>query len=493
MRDCRQWWVTIGLIGIVATDLPARGELLYFAAGGAVQLPATIEGDAVRVEAPEGTYTFDRSDFRKIVPGHWPDREWSERAERARAGGVAERYQAARWALDNGLVDPAAAMLRSAHEADASQQPTARMVAAIDRLDAPCPEPDLEAIARALPGRFKIAKGEHVVLFHQHEDDEAKQRVALLEQIATAFYLEFAGLGIELPAPSQKLVSAWFATRADYLAFLRAEGAEAFLTTRGYHHPTRHLVVAYDSRSDDEQRRVRDGLEARRRELDGFERQLERLPRGARFRLAIRGEPARTLDRAGARATLGRLRREVDRQQLLIEQSRYRLDRCIAAHEMVHQLVASSRLAPRQEAFPIWLHEGLAMQFEAFRGGQWAGLGTPPTIRLNDWRALHPPPRLVPLLRDAGLERGYRRDPYAQAWGFVAYLLRSRPADFVALLDRLRLPSSGLGDRSGRVLDAVHEVLGNDLEPVQADWYRTIAERRTPLEDEDDPERSGPP
>lgn len=486
MRDWRKSGVAIGLAWVVAWNSlparPSRAELLDFAEGGVVQLPATIEGETVRVEAPEGTYTFARSDFRRIVPGHWPDREWPERAREARAGGIAERYEAARWALDHGLVEPAAAMLRFAHKADPFHQPTARMVAALDRLEAPCPAPDLDAIARALPDRFTIAQGAHVVLLHQHEDAEAAQRVALLEQIVTAYYLEFAALGIVLPTPSRKLPSAWFAERTDYLAFLRAEGAEAFLTTRGYHHPTRGVVVTYDARSDDRQRWARAELEARRRMLDGFERQIQRMPDGGQIRPNLRGVPAQGLDRDAAESLLARLRRDVDRRQLLIEQSRYQFDRCIAAHEMVHQLVAASRLAPHYADFPIWLHEGLAMQFEAFRGGHWAGLGTAPASRLHDWHALRPLPRLAPLLRDAGLGRGYSRDPYAQAWGFVSYLLHSRPADFVALLDRLRLPSPTLVDRSDRVLDAVHDVFGEDLEPIQADWRRVLSETRLPLE-----------
>ena len=40
-----------------------------------------------------------------------------------------------------------------------------------------------------------------------------------------------------------------------------------------------------------------------------------------------------------------------------------------------HQLIAATRLAPRHDAFPTWLHEGLAAQFETIRGGRWAGIG----------------------------------------------------------------------------------------------------------------------
>ena len=48
-----------------------------------------------------------------------------------------------------------------------------------------------------------------------------------------------------------------------------------------------------------------------------------------------------------------------------------------AAHEIIHLLAANSGLLPRHDAFPIWLQEGLAMQFEVIRGGRWAGSAAP--------------------------------------------------------------------------------------------------------------------
>src|SRR5689334_11511349 len=82
-----------------------RAELVYFAKGGRAQLPATTEGRTVRLETPDGPLDFDRGDFRKIVPGHSPEREWaSRRASALKGGGGGEaRYAAAWWALENGL------------------------------------------------------------------------------------------------------------------------------------------------------------------------------------------------------------------------------------------------------------------------------------------------------------------------------------------------------------------------------------------------------
>ena len=71
--------------------------------------------------------------------------------------------------------------------------------------------------------------------------------MALLEQVATTFYLWTAAHGFELPAPGHPLVCVWFADRDDYATFLRLEGADAFLNTSGYFHPTRRLIALRDA------------------------------------------------------------------------------------------------------------------------------------------------------------------------------------------------------------------------------------------------------
>jgi hypothetical protein len=381
----------------------ASAERLEFAAGGVVDLPATVQGEIVRVEAPEGVYEFPREDCARIEPGEASPREWAARASRAMSGGAPERIEAARWALDRGLVAEAVAMVHAAGASDPTHPTTSRMLAALERLAAPLPDPDLSPTLAALGGTFRVVRGSHLVLLHQHDDAEATRRVEFLEGVFTGFYLEFAALGFELPAPRRKLLSAWFAEREDYRAFLRSEDAEAFLNTRGYHHPTRRLVVAYDSRSDPSYRRSAESL-------------ARSMPKG------------------------DRLRRERDRQRLLLEESRRRLELGTASHELVHQLVSASRLALRHEDFPRWLHEGLAMQFEAVRGDRWAGLGTSSPFRLEDWDAMHPEPSLAALLTDAGFARGYHQRSYAHAWAFVFFLRNDRPAEFVRLLDGCRMP-----------------------------------------------------
>jgi hypothetical protein len=168
----------------------------------------------------------------------------------------------------------------------------------------------------------------------------------------------------------------------------------------------------------------------------------------------------------------------------LLELERRALDDGTAAHEMIHLLAAGSGLMPRHDAFPTWLQEGLAMQFESIRGGRWAGIARAHDLRLPDWRTIQPPPPLEPLLRDAGFGRGYSRDPYAQAWALVYYLRARHPEQFLTFLDLLRSPDARSADlpRPDRTLDAFRRAFGVDLDSRQRDWYDFLSEARTPLE-----------
>jgi hypothetical protein len=428
-------WIVL----VVLAPAALRADLFYFAHGGRVQLPAATCADGtVCLEYPGGSAVFAASEFRKIVPGYWPEQQCPSLRDAAGAVGGAGRYEAAWWALANGLTPQAETLIRAAHLADPGHAAAARMVSALDRLERAATDPDLDAIDRALGGSFAAARAPHVLLLHQHSAAEAEERVDMLERIVRSFHLLFAAGGLELPVPQQRLVLAWFATHGDYLAFLHAEGAGAFRNTLGYYHPTLGAVLTFDVRTAPAQRQAR---------------------------AAIDLDP-----------------RDAPRRRLLLEMQRQSQELGTATHELVHLLVAQSGLAPRHDAFPLWLHEGLAAQFEVVRGGRWAGFGHAHDLRLPDWRALEPPPRMVPLIRDAGFGRGYDRDSYAAAWALVYYLRHQHPGQFLTFLDLLRAPDAEWRPRADRTVALFAAAFGDDLHALETDWHRFMAEVRTPLE-----------
>ena len=393
-----------------------------------------------------------------IVPGRvgladGDDRaiEWPARLTRARSGDASVRFEAAWWALDHGLTPEAEALLRESFAADPTHRPTARLVAALDRLAAPIADPDVDRLRGRLGVATEVERGPHVLLIHQHDQIEARARIDLIERVITTFYLGFAARGLDLPAPRSRLVAVWFARRSDYVAFLRASDAGAFLGTVGYYHPTEGAVLSYDYRSHPAQAASRASLAAMRR--------------------AERDRP------------------ELARLALQVEHRRLAIDLGTAAHETIHQLVMASGLAPRHDAFPLWLHEGLAAQYEVVRDGRWAGPGRVNDARLPDWKAIHPPPRLLPLLRDEGFGRGYQPGSYAQAWALVFYLRMERPTEFAAFLDLLRLPDRQASSPA-RTLAAFRAAFGDDPAAIEGAWHRYLSTLNPPVEA---PDPSPPP
>ena len=99
---------------------------------------------------PDGPSGIRPERFPEDRAGYWPEKEWDARGGRPSPGDAGARFAAAWWALENGLTPQAEALLREAHAADPKHQPTARLVAMLDRLNQPCTDPDLEPLRGAL-------------------------------------------------------------------------------------------------------------------------------------------------------------------------------------------------------------------------------------------------------------------------------------------------------------------------------------------------------
>jgi Protein of unknown function (DUF1570) len=476
------------LLGFLSLGSIIRADLVYFTKGGDAQLPARALGDRVLVSMPDGEVELARENVHKIIPGFWPLAEWPARRREALAGGFEARFAATWWALENGLTKEAAAEVRELHRLDPKHAPTARMASVLDRLDVPSPDPDFGAFHKALGIEMSVLRGPHVILLHQHPPAEANERIETLENVIVGFHLLFAADGIELATPRRRLVSAWFAEKKDFLAFLHTQAADAFATTRGYFHPTWGAVVAFDARSTEEQRGARQKLASRLDELHRFGRQLDTAPARARIRIELGDEPVRTVGRTEARSAIARLEGQITCETMLLDLDRRSIDLGTAAHEMIHQLAVESGLVPRHDAFPNWLHEGLAAQFEVIRGGRWSGISRAHDLRLPDWRKIADPMPLERLVRDGGFGRGYQRDPYAQAWALVYYLRTRHSREFLTFLDLLRGPDIGVDPdspalaRGDRVFRAFQRSFGSDLNALERDWRAFMATVKTPLE-----------
>jgi hypothetical protein len=453
--------VIVSLVA-VAPPRPGRAELLYFVNGGSVQCPATVHDDRVVIQTMIGDFPFLLKDFLKIAPGGCPEREWPTRRSEALKGDSALRFSAAWWALENGLVPEAVEMLRLSHARDSHHQPTRRLVKVLDDLQNPLDDPSTDRLHRALGVSCETLTGQHIVLLHQHPAADAQIRLDLLERIVIAYYLVLTAHGIDLEIPSQRLVCVYLKNQSDYLAFIRSQNAGAFQSTLGFFHPTYRAVIAYDVRSNRRTRSIKE-------------------PRDSNT-LATPSDASPSADPD---------RRELLRRQLLASLDALARDHGTAAHEMIHLLVAESRLEPSPGAFPHWLHEGLAAQFEVVRSGRWAGVGRAHDLRLTDFRVVSASPDLASLIRDKGFGRGYRGDLYARSWALVYYLRKTRPQEFHAFLDLLRLPNPDSDPTdSSRFEQPFRAAFGPDLARLEAAWPLFMNKVHTPLEDATPPRLS---
>ena len=454
MAGTRIRWVWVVLAGLAPAGRPARAELLYFQDGGRLHVAAEVRDGLVRIKGATEDYVFRTADFRAIVPGHNPEQDWQARRATALESGPEARFSAAWWALENGLIPEAVAMLRATH-ADRAHPPTARLVAILDRLAPHLPDPDASSLLHAIGIPLDSARSRHVLLYHETTQEKAAAQLDLLERVLTAFYLALTADGIDLEPPAEKLVFVALRDQADYLAFLRSQHAGAFATTYGYYHPAYRAVVTFDLRTAPRWASAYRALE--RAHGDS--------PHGARTAAEL--DDPRT--------------RNLQRQRLLQEMEVRANADGTAAHELVHALTIASGLAPTPEAFPHWLHEGLAGQFEVVRGGRWAGVGQPHDLRLGDWRKVEPAPNLEGLIRDRGFGQGYKAAVYARSWALVRFLRGAHSGRFLQFLELLRNPpENGVAPRFATRFQAI---FGPDLAAFETEWTRFFQGIHTTLED----------
>ena len=113
-----------------------------------------------------------------------------------RADDVTSRFILSWKSLESGRTAEAEAGFRAIHAEHPDHRPASRLVAVLDRIAPPCPDPDLDAIRGRLAGSWKESRSVHFVLFHRHEEREATARLALAERVLATYYLWFTGLGL---------------------------------------------------------------------------------------------------------------------------------------------------------------------------------------------------------------------------------------------------------------------------------------------------------
>ena len=254
-------------------------------------------------------------------------------------------------------------------------------------------DPDLTGFRVALGIETRIANGSHIVLVHQTTDDEASERPRASGTRDHRLYLLFAARGSSLPLPAgdssclvrRASTDTGHFSRRRMPMFSRLPAVITIPPGTPWSPTTGAAPTA---------RRQFRRASGRQRGIAEFQRwSIGSRPR-AKLRVTLSGESAKHFGQPEAMALIDSLEREVRREELLLDLERRAIDEGTAAHEMSTCWPPTAACLPRHDAFPIWLQEGLAMQFEVVRGGRWAGIGRAHDLRLPDWRQIQPPPRL---------------------------------------------------------------------------------------------------
>jgi hypothetical protein len=141
-------------------------------------------------------------------------------------------------------------------------------------------------------------------------------------------------------------------------------------------------------------------------------------------------------------------------------------------HEATHQLAYNSGLQQRFADVPIWFSEGMAVFFETpdlttVKG--WRTIGEVNTMRLVRYREHLPQkPRDSLSTLSVNNERFLRPrdslDAYAEAWALTHYLLKAKPKQYVAYLQKLAAKQPFIWDEPEDRLKEFREAFGDPKE-----------------------------
>lgn len=253
---------------------------------------------------------------------------------------------------------------------------------------------------------FETTATEHFVLFHEPDADYVAGTCRALEYAYGHFYEVFSHAGFDLSRAPDRLVWICFPQKSAFSQYaLQVEGMDLSWLDGYYSTLTNRVAIV---QTDTKARRRREETP----QLPASDVQVvvaaNRSPR----------EGVLPMSAAGQRFDVTRL-----------------------THEVAHQLAFNSGIQKRGVAYPLWVSEGLATNFE-FDASVTAGLERCNTARCKGLLEAYAEGDLVPLRQfvtqttvppDARVGRRY----YAQAWGFFQFILTERPESLRAYLSQL--------------------------------------------------------
>ncbi len=295
-------------------------------------------------------------------------------------------------------------------------------------------------ILAELPAGFDIHTTSHYVIFYNTSRAYAQWCGALFERLYAAFTNLWTRRGFKLHDPETPLIVVVYADRQTYAQQSTDELANNAGRVIGFYSLQTNRVKTYD--------------------LTGLE--------------SLRQPGGRRADAASINEMLSRPEATTMVSTVI--------------HEATHQIAFNCGLQQRFADIPLWMSEGLAMYFETpdlSFGKGWRTLGEvngPRLERFQQYLQRRPADSLASLIiddkrfRDSDANRAI--DAYAEAWALNYFLLRQRPKEYQAYIERLSKKPPLIWDDPSQRLKEFKVCFGNDLAVLDNDFVRYMARVR---------------
>ena len=332
-------------------------------------------------------------------------------------------------------------------------------------LPASCNGQETVDLAQALlPTEFKRHKGTSHLIF----TDSDWESLAEIRSTLRKTWSEYRGfcrrMGVIVPRPDEKLVCIIFNEHDDFMTFARqTEGVHAILEhASGYFSPRYDWIVFFEPLYHDSTLETQELLHQRQLELDEAQQRLD--------------DSELPLDQARkTQNELDRLQRGIDHQFQKLEQWARDVRTAVTIHEAVHQFTHVCHTWSGKDAWPMWLHEGLATAFET--NDVAAGFGPDRVDESRDLSFIECLERneLIPLREFIAMKAyGDQTETtlkvmYPQTYGLMTWLYEFRTPQLAQYLKRLSAPSEESGVKDP--LELFEEVFGS-VDALEKRWLR---------------------
>jgi hypothetical protein len=299
------------------------------------------------------------------------------------------------------------------------------------------PDAAARAMLEQLPEGFEIYRTAHYIICHNTSRAYAQWCGALYERLYAGFMNYWKRRGFELHEPALPLVCVVFAQQGSYAQFAQGELGDAADRIVAYYSLRTNRVTMFDLT----------GLEALRRPGD---------------RRGTTAQISQTLARAQAAQMVATV-----------------------IHEASHQIAFNCGLHARFADIPLWVSEGVAMYFEApdlsnSKGWKTIGQINRPRLQtLREYSRRRPVGSLHSLIIDDKRLRDPRQatEAYAEAWALTYFLIRQKPKEYVAYLQKLSQKGALVWDQPPERL-AEFEAAFGDMAKLDAEFVRYMQKLR---------------